>query len=521
MTIVLSKSTYKPGEKIAGSSSHSGELIVSRLSTKVLSLKVDKDFEIEPLPQGAYAVELIGDNGELSYSAIEVLSEPWQRIRYGFLSEFSSNVDIDAQVEWAKRLHLTSIQFYDWAYKHEFLMAPTDSYADPLGGEISKAKLKELIAGYEAAGIYPSGYAAVYAVDREGWARWNQSGVYGDDGKPFQLGEDFLWVIDPADAKWLPHLIGQLKEAREFGFKTFHLDQYGWPKIAVKPNGDVVDIAESFTKMLNAITAQVEDANFIFNNVNDFPTWATATTEQDALYIEVWDPNSDYKDLAHLVDKARSYDPLKPVILSAYLKPFAEKDIVGAEAALELSLAVISSRGASHLITGGDGRVLHDPYYVRHHVAGESTRNILENYHNFICASGDLLFDRDRVDITRTHAFGVNTEINIESDASIGPNFDAGTLATSIFESPTGYTMQIINLLDQKSAAWDEAKLPIKSSAKVKISLLGAGFESNWHIGRAERASKFESIAAKQSGAKLEVEIEITGAWTLIHVPKK
>ncbi|MEY4422288.1 MAG: hypothetical protein RL581_826, partial [Actinomycetota bacterium] len=347
------------------------------------------------------------------------------------------------------------------------------------------------------------------------------SGVYGDDGKPFQLGEDFLWVIDPADKKWLPHFIDQLKAARDFGFKTFHLDQYGWPKRAVKSDGTVVDIAEQFTKMLKAITEQVNGAQFIFNNVNDFPTWATAKTAQDATYIEVWDPNSEYKDLAQLVDKARSYDPNKPIIISAYLKPFANEDIAGANAALELSLSVISSRGASHLITGGDGKVLYDPYYVRNHQAGESTLNILENYHNFIAAAGDLLFDSSRVDITRTHAFGVNTEISIESKDSISPNFVNKGLTAAVFDGDSGLTIHIHNFLDQENMEWDAAKKPIRSSSNVKVSILSAGYKNSWHIGRADTSSKFSSETATQNGDKLVLDVAITGAWTVIHVPKK
>jgi dextranase len=520
MTIIFDKATYKPNENISGRASAPGKLIIRKFATEISAHQIAEEFEIDSLPEGSYSVEL--NVGNQSYfSAIEVITNPWQRIRYGFLSEFGNHINTAKQVEWAKRLHLTSIQFYDWAYKHEFLMAPDESYADPLGGMISKQKLKELIAGYEAAGIFPSGYAAVYAVDREGWQRWKDSGVYGDDGKPFQLGEDFLWVIDPADKKWLPHFIDQLKAARDFGFKTFHLDQYGWPKRAVKSDGTVVDIAEQFTKMLKAITEQVNGAQFIFNNVNDFPTWATAKTAQDATYIEVWDPNSEYKDLAQLVDKARSYDPNKPIILSAYLKPFANEDIAGANAALELSLSVISSRGASHLITGGDGKVLYDPYYVRNHQAGESTLNILENYHNFIAAAGDLLFDSSRVDITRTHAFGVNTEISIESKDSISPNFVNKGLTAAVFDGDSGLTIHIHNFLDQENMEWDAAKKPIRSSSNVKVSILSAGYKNSWHIGRADTSSKFSSETATQNGDKLVLDVAITGAWTVIHVPKK
>ena len=347
--------------------------------------------------------------------------------------------------------------------------------------------------------------------------------MYSRDGKPFQLGEDFLWILDPADQKWLTHFINELKRAREFGFKTFHLDQYGWPKLAYKKgmrDGAAIDMSVQFTTMLNKIIAEMPDTYFIFNNVNDFPTWASAQTKQNASYIEVWDPHSEYRDLAELIDKARSYDPDKPVILSAYLKPFGEKNLEEANASLELALATISSRGASHLITGGDGRVLYDPYYLRNHRAAENTLAILENYFNFITAAGDLLFNPERIDITRTHALGINTELIIISEDSITANYLPDTLNISIFDSDAGFTLHILNFLGQDNSIWDRPKNPINRSSRVKISILSAGFSEEWHIGRADQSSKFTKMNAKTVADKFILDIVITGAWTIIHIPK-
>ena len=182
---------------------------------------------------------------------------------------------------------------------------------------------------------------------------------------------------------------------------------------------------------------------------------------------------------------------------------------------------MISSRGASHLITGGDGKVLHDPYYVRNHQAGPSTLAILENYHNFITAAGDYLFSSTRVDITRTHAFGVNTEIAIESKDPISANFDAKGLTAAVFDSEEGLTIHIHNFLDQDSVEWDVAKKSIARQSSVKISILSAGYKNEWHVGRADQSSKFELHNAIQSADKLVLDVAITGAWTLIHIPKK
>jgi len=55
----------------------------------------------------------------------------------------------------------------------------------------------------------------------------------------------------------------------------------------------------------------------------------------------------------------------------------------------------------------------------------------------------------------------------------------------------------------------------------VKISILSAGYKNVWHVGRADQSSKFELHSATQIADKLVLDVAITGAWTLIHVPKK
>ena len=49
-------------------------------------------------------------------------------------------------------------------------------------------------------------------------------------------------------------------------------------------------MAASFVRMITATRGRLPGAQLVFNNVNDFPTWATAPAPQDAAYIEVWPP---------------------------------------------------------------------------------------------------------------------------------------------------------------------------------------------------------------------------------------
>lgn len=523
MDLVFDKVSYLPTDEVTGIAPDSGTLTVAHLGVPISDSKSGLSFNLGTLPVGAYSLTWIGTDGSNLNSAFEVLQDPWERLRYGFIAEFSDSVNTPDYVNWAQRLHLTAIQFYDWAWKHEFLTTPDSHYPDPLGQDISTEKIKELIRGYLQVGATASGYAAIYAVDAEGWERWKKSGLFDTEGNPYTLGDDFLWIVDPADPIWLKHMISELKKAHEFGFTAFHLDQYGWPKNALRTDGVAVDLAHRFPDMLEEMVKSLPSCKLIFNNVNDYPTWSTTQTPQHATYIEVWDPHSTYRHLADLATKARALDATKPVILSAYLHPFGAigkgVDESDAVAAFELAFASITSGGASHLITGGDGRVLHHAYYVNNYQAPKSTLSTIQNYYDFLVAAGDLIYDKTRVDVTLIDAFGVNNEIKFESVDPICYEANAKHLWVRVFHGETGLTFHVINLLDQKDCIWDIPKKPITSKSKLTISIEAAGFSDRASIGHGVRGAQFDLQNLAAVGNRLNLEVDIYSAWTIVNIP--
>ena len=524
MDLIFNKVSYLPGEDITGGAPGTGSLTISHLGTPLSTVPCTGKFNLGKFPEGGYSIAWNDGTNSLS-SAFEVLSDPWERLRYGFVAEFSDAVIAENYQNWAKKLHLTAIQFYDWAWKHEIVTTEKTHYDDPLGQEISTTKIKELISAYKDIGATPCGYVAVYAVDLEGWTRWKEMGLYDSQGIPYQLGDDFLRLVDPADPVWLQHLITQLRKANEFGFPAFHLDQYGYPRIAMRTDGRTIDLTEQFPKMLNQIVESVPECKHIFNNVNDFPTWTTTKTNQDATYIEVWDPHSSYGHLANLVTKTRELNSKKPILLSAYLKPFGEigndEDLAKAIASFELTCASITSGGASHLVLGGDGRVLYHAYYVTNYLASGSSLNTFQNYYDFIVAAGDLLYDPSRTDVSRIDAFGVNTEIQFTSKAPHSPEATPGNLWIRLYRGQMGLTIHVINLLDQKDSIWNEFKEPISSETTLTISIDAAGFSNQATIGRSCDGAVFELERMEEFGNRLQTTINIRGAWTIVNVPLK
>ena len=151
--------------------------------------------------------------------------------------------------------------------------------------------MRRLAAAVREAGSLPIAYAAVYAVGREAWPEWEADGLFRRDGSPWMLG-DFLWNVDPTSERWLAHFSADLRSTLEVGFAGFHLDQYGSPKWALRRDGTLVDLVDAFPALIERVAADVPDGALIFNNVNDFPTFATVRATQALTYIEVWAPHT-------------------------------------------------------------------------------------------------------------------------------------------------------------------------------------------------------------------------------------
>jgi dextranase len=417
-----------------------------------------------PLGPGGYGVE--ADDG--AATALDVLRHPLERLRYGFVSDFWPGRPTAGVADNVRRLHLNAVQFYDWMYRHAQLLPPVDEFADALGRTVSLHSVEDLAAALRDAGSLPLGYAAVYAVGAEDVAGWHDEQLLHPDGTPWTLA-DFLWNVDPSSDRWLAHFVAQLAGAQaRVGFAGFHLDQYGSPKQAVRRDGRVVDLAAAFCRLIERVRGALPEAVLIFNNVNDFPTWATTQAPQDATYIEPWAPHVGLPHLAALAAKAAALAPDRPVSLAAYLSAY-EAGHPGALAALRLQLAAVFANRATCLLFGEDDAVLVDPYYVRHARLDDAGRAVAKEYLDFVVRYGDLLLDPAQVDVTRSHAGGINQEVAIEG-APVSADGIVGTLWSRVWDAGRRRVVSLIDLTAQEDVLWDAHHTPPVECRGVSIA---------------------------------------------------
>jgi dextranase len=452
------KASFAPGEavRIEVRGAATGTVRIWHLGDLVSETSyAGGDITLPPLPEGGYSVEL----GELT-TAIEIAADIRARLRYGFVASFVPDRDVAGVSDLVRRLHLTGVQFYDWAYRHADLMGGGEQYDDPLGQPISLGTVRRLIDAVHDAGSRALGYAAVYGVGPGEWATWSRAGLLKADGTNWSLG-DFLYVVDPAAPDWLRHFTGDLVKATSLGFDGFHLDQYGWPKTAIRADGALVDTAASFVALLDGARAALPDAHLVFNNVNDFPTRLTARTALDAVYIEPWEPQLTLQSLADTATRARLYGDGKPVVFAAYQHVYETAPTEAADRATALTMATLFSHGSTQLLAGEADRLLTDPYYVRNRQVEPSTQAMLERWYDFLVAHDELLMPPALTEVTHSYVGGYNGDVDVSFSAGVSETATAGRIWRRVTRAGNRLVVHLINLADQPDTLWDAPRAPL------------------------------------------------------------
>lgn len=534
MKLIPTKATFAPGEPIevdfVGETRHAKGKLVLQL------WHLDRLVETKPIVEGrvVFKAKEVGGYGLVALDAsdplwpimtgaVDVLNSPFERPRYGFVAEFNSGRKPDALVSTARGLHLNLIQFYDWAHRYAQLVPHTEEYLDPLDRPLSLATVQSMTAALSRAGSHSMGYAAVYAVGGVDWEEWQDAGLFKTDGEPHRFTDDLLLVVDPANARWMEHFIADLRRAmEEVGFNGFHLDSYGWPKRAQRIDGSICDLNEAFPKLLKEIREVLPSSEFTFNNVNDFPTWTTVKTEQDATYIEVWAPHTTLAHLGGLIDRARGFGSSTPPILAAYLSVYAHAPVAAANNAARFVMATIFSHGGTHLLNGENDTLLIDPYYPKNHQADGSTQELMSNWYDFLVRHGDLLLAGEATDVTRSYTGGINEDLIFVSPAGerISTDAEPGAIWVRVVRTRLGLVVHLINLSGQTEIAWDAAKVPVKPVGGVRLRMLKTLEVRTPLVADPDSDPALRSLPLISDDSLYdEIELPELGAWTMLVLP--
>lgn len=431
------------------------------------------------LEAGSYGVRIETKAGALE-TAFDVVASAKSVVRYGFLSDFAPEDGDTADLDWLCRVHVNTVQFYDWMYRHDRLLSPEDEYREPIGRSSSLTVIRKKIEACRARGMRAFAYGAVYAATEETVQAHPDWAAYTLDGEPMIFADWLNYMnISPA-CGWSEYIINEFRTVVEtLGFSGIHLDTYGFPKRVYAQNGERISFDEAFLPLINAareaVCAVDENNGVTFNAVNDWPTERIAAGSQDALYIEVWPPHDTYRDLYQLIQKAKRLAPEKSVVLAAYIKPFQnaadEASVAKAEYAFRLANAVILASGGIQLVHGEEESLLCDSYYAKHAKIRPEFSDTVVRYADYLVRYAPLLYDDKGYDVSMTASGGINDDVTASADnASFSSDGRANTVWMILRESKHRLTLHLINLTGN-DALWDTPKNEPETVRNIRLAL--------------------------------------------------
>jgi dextranase len=283
------------------------------------------------------------------------------------------------------------------------------------------------------------------------------------------------------DSPWTDHIAREFRRViAEAGFDGLHLDQYGFPKRALRParSGDggtePVDLAACYPAFINRVKQELlpirPDVGLIFNNVSAYPVHTTASADQEAVYIEVWPPYERYADLKRLIDRGRELGGGKHVILAAYLHAFKEAmpeprgpvdeaGVTAAENGALLTMATVLASGGFHLALGEEGAVLTEAYYPDYRPMRPAFAAEVRRWCDFAVRHSEALHGFDLTDLSMMYTGGINAEIRFfHESAAFHPEGGPGTVWTMVKRGRDGLVLHLLNLTGVESDRWNEGK---------------------------------------------------------------
>lgn len=369
---------------------------VACLSAPITVRETPQDIVLEWLPphvaSRGYGVQAelrdaSGGVAGVGSTAFDVLSDWIAYPRYGFLSDFSpGRTDVGATIEELTRFHINGLQFYDWLYRHDNPLPPTDVFLDPLDRRLSLTTVRELLDEAHARGMASMAYVAVYAASMELWRQKPEWALYDEHGEPVAFEEDFLGLMDPTHGSpWADHLQRRCDEIlAALPFDGIHIDQYGEPRTAFNRDGEPVDLPTAFSDFVSELKKHHPDSRVTFNAVKNWPSETLATAPLDFAYIELWPDTPTYGEIGEIVERAHADSGNKPVVIALYIPADRETNI-------RLADALIIAHGGSRIELGEEGRLLSDPYFPLHEELPSSLRDVLRRYSDFRVRYGEFL----------------------------------------------------------------------------------------------------------------------------------
>ncbi|MHB8934326.1 MAG: glycoside hydrolase family 66 protein, partial [Bellilinea sp.] len=444
-------------------------------------------------------------------SGFDVLETWTQMPRYGFLSDFEpGRTNAAKTLQTLSDLHINSLQYYDWMYRHETLLTDHDPYIDPLGRTLSLITVNELIDEGHKHNIAAMPYTAIYAASIEFFNDHKDWALYYADGSPVYLGTNFLAYMDPRpDSEWIKHLLREFRAVLEkTKFDGIHLDQYGDPKEAYDAKGVHFKldgpIAATITKTHEVVDQYRTDGAVVFNCVTNWPVELASQADEDIIYIEVWAPYTSFSDLHTLITYAQLQGTGKPVVLAAYVHPENSSNPF-------LMDAIIFASGGGRIELGESSGYLANPYFPDYDILAPEQTELLRNYYDFAVRYQNIIGPST---VEATKNWREKIKIN---GLKVGLNSTDDVFAL-VRESEDTLAVSLINITEINSKKWNEpADFPVPAAnITFKMSGFTQAVKDVYLSTPDEETFSLDPVSFTQNGDEITLVIPSLKIWDLV-----
>lgn len=493
-----------------------------------------------------------------STSAVDV-SSTWTKFpRYGYLTNFSSNVDVKKVIEQMKDWQLNGIEYYDWKYLHHQPIPENGnlSWEDWAGRKISGDTIKDYINEARARNMSNMSYNMIYGATnnyleygiKDAWGLYyaedhGEEGKHAGDRFTFHMGDSpsgqsDLFFFDIENKDWQDYIIEKNIEALEkMGFDGWHGDTVGewgkmWTYAEIGTDLPGKYVKNDYTTFLNEAKNQLGNYYLSFNPVGAQGLGNVSKSAVDILYAEIWpwDFNSlgtqfnSYNAIKEEIDISRKESGGKSLVVPAYMEYKRAQTVKGKEfnmAAVMLTDAAVYAAGGSRMELGDGNQMLSSEYFPSNSlVMSDEHLKRQKDFQNFIVAYENLL--RDGLEDSKK-------EISIK-DKMVSPVGSANKIWAYSKENSDYETIQLINLVGVTKNDW-RAEDGIKETPK-KMTQLELKFYTKEAVDSAWVTSPdpdYRSVSKQLSieegndeqGVYIKLIIPSLEYWNMIYIKKK
>ncbi len=518
-------------------------VVAELASVRSVAARTDDDARFDGLEPGTYAVQAFDAAGHLLAEEFTTVgTHPGERPVHGFATSFSDD-DVAEVLTWNRALRSTVVQVYDWMDTYTEPLGPAGGWEDPSHRPVSLSALRSLSSALASEGAVPHAYSPIYAVGNSFADAHPEMLLYQGDGTAIRFLDQIV-LANPANPQWQQHFIYAYGAAADaIGFKGFHVDTYGYPRMAFDASGARVDMRVAYADFLVALRTGRPGDLVSFNQVNGVPSAAAVAAAPAFRYCEVWPPNDQWRHFEGLLDRsaglagrlgvgARSQNLVRGSIACyppvwGIDSPTGPTSVSSRPDALRTALcteAIVTQLGASALIFGDRHAALCDPYYPKHARLDSLEAMSVLDWRHFALRCRDLFIEGE--DTSWYEIGDENGSVSVEADAPVRPEPVGGALFARVVHTESSVVIGVVDLTGSEHGSWAERTAPGRVQSATVTVLVDR--PDRWQadaaiLGHMEgRFMEIQSrVVAHRQGRALQVDLPVPGGWSVLRVTRK